>query len=489
MAIAAQFGARLFDLRSHAFRPPMQRGKPVFDVAFAPDSSAVCFANGTQRLVLQDPAGSSPPLLASKAHASLVQSVAFSEDGRTVLSADSDGFIHRWDRQTLSEAPDLWKASGSIARLLVHPDGHSVLAANWEGTLTLWDLSREHATSEPLPIEQAPGVGAIALASGGRWLISAGYDKSVALWDMTARRRIRWLARDGEFKVLSVDTSPDGKMVAARDGGRRLLAARLDEDAVLARQPVPFEVVSNVVFIDTPGVLTFGTSAGLVEWDLAGSKEIARHALSQGKAVVDVAFSAAGHLLAASDRSGAVELFDSRDLAPKGRWTVEPGQSPTTLAFNADGTYLTATGDDGSICSWEVSSHQLLWRVDGHIAGAVSLAVSPAGDMLATGDQSGALRFWDPPTGQQIGPALAANAGAIDAVAFTPDGRALSSAGRDGRIRLWDVSFEAWISRACALAGRNLSKDEAKQFLAEEVSPINCTVLATQRPTSLSFAR
>ena len=75
--------------------------------------------------------------------------------------------------------------------------------------------------------------------------------------------------------------------------------------------------------------------------------------------------------------------------------------------------------------------------------GALAVAFSPDGKLLATGYGNGYVRLWDPATGQAIGSPLLADTspqgeGGVGAVAFSPDGKLLATAGGDGYVRLWN---------------------------------------------------
>ena len=67
-----------------------------------------------------------------------------------------------------------------------------------------------------------------------------------------------------------------------------------------------------------------------------------------------------------------------------------------------------------------------------------SVAFSPRGDRLATGDGVGRLRLWDP-TGRPLGEPIQTGQGGVYSVAFSPRGDRLATGG-DGTLRLWDPS-------------------------------------------------
>jgi hypothetical protein len=74
---------------------------------------------------------------------------------------------------------------------------------------------------------------------------------------------------------------------------------------------------------------------------------------------------------------------------------------------------------------------------------------------------------------RQIGTALTGN-GPYPYVFYSPDGRRLLAISPVGPITLWDVDPESWKRRACSVAGRNLSRDEWRDFVGDRPYHATC---------------
>jgi WD40 repeat protein len=108
-------------------------------------------------------------------HDAAVYAVAFSPDGRSLLTASDDGLVRVWDTQTRKEK----------RRFKAH-----------EG-----------------------GALALSLSSGGRTLATGGRDKTVRVWDLkTGKETAALTGLIGDVESLAL--TPDGRTVVASSSGR-----------------------------------------------------------------------------------------------------------------------------------------------------------------------------------------------------------------------------------------------------------------------------
>ncbi|GAB4291522.1 MAG: hypothetical protein Fur0025_26780 [Oscillatoriaceae cyanobacterium] len=155
--------------------------------------------------------------------------------------------------------------------------------------------------------------------------------------------------------------------------------------------------------------------------------------------VRSVAFSPDGQTLASGSLDGTIKLWD---LA-KGqtRQTLKADTAPgemvySLLAISPDGEILASnSGSRGSIEIWNLKSGKLVQKVQAQTAGVAAIAISPNGDILATGSPDGTIQLWNLPSGTQI-KSFSLHIGPVQALAISPNGETLATGFQNGSINL-----------------------------------------------------
>jgi WD40 repeat protein len=113
------------------------------------------------------------------------------------------------------------------------------------------------------------------------------------------------------------------------------------------------------------------------------------------------------------------------------------------LAFTPNGRLLIGVGESAEVRVWDMSRpQQQPQALPGHLETVRTVAVSPDGRTLATGDRNGAIKLWSLELrdgrlpGQEL-LTLREDHGSVLNLEFSPDRNILATAYGDGTVRLW----------------------------------------------------
>jgi WD40 repeat protein/energy-coupling factor transporter ATP-binding protein EcfA2 len=435
---------------------------PVFSVAFSPaHENILALGCGDSQVILWD-TNKSEKINELKAHLREVSSVVFSSTGDRLAAGSYDGSVTLWDTsdsdsglaqiykqatvkqrdQFLALKPTFKGHSGYVNSIAFSPDGKTLVSGSNDGTAKLWsatktwqDLAEPELKGSKIPIH---GNATLSLAFYEKSPVSEGPNKTLRLTSLVSG------SADKTLRLTSIgDLMSERSKLEGRDSQKV-------EDLVKKysrSEPCPEEVSSVAISGKKKRILAAGNWDGSVLlWDLSRGENLEDVKLpllqtsGPGK-ILSISFSPDENMLAVGDDLENVKVWQ---LEP--RWSLPISIKGSFVAFSPnDGSLLATGGADNTVKLWNVKTGQLLETLSGHTKHILSIAFSPNGKILATGSADSTVMLWDVDTRKLI-VTLKGHSNAISSLAFSSKSARLATGSYDGSVKLWDTSNQLWRS-------------------------------------------
>ncbi len=510
-------------------------------IAFVPNSPDITLVIGGHKngLIYVCEISTSPTLGATSKMTltesdSPVSVLAVGPNGTTLASGNTDGTIKIWDMSSGKLINTLVGHSGSIQDLAFSPDGKQLLSSNkgillcwlerdgvsrvWgcgDSTVILWDLEIRQRLGTLLA-NQRSSVRRIAFSADGTKLVASQEDSTLHLWDVIAEPEFttvfsatHWADSECYGRAITlgqeititgfrhqtwgIAVNPEGTILASDAGDQNIHLWQLGSGNTLS-------ITSEITLLGHQGAIkslafsadgrTLASASDdktIILWDITNGIPSNKKVLYGHQSTIEsIAFNPKGTLLASGGREDRTLILWNLNQTSPFSMVLRSGNANVhdsyvrTVAFSPDGKYLASGSADHTVVLWKIQDSPLTYtihaRLTGHHNEVYSVAFSPDGKILASGSEDRTIILWDVATGKMLGNPLTGHKGTVYSLAFSPftENLTLVSSSVDGTIMLWNIDPKSWKACACQTVNRNLTREEWNQYIGD-LAPYRAT--------------
>ncbi len=288
------------------------------------------------------------------------------------------------------ERPAMKPHGNGVSLVAFSPDGRRLLSGGFDNTARLWDLSRPAA-----PLQEwryAERSTSAAFSPDGRWFAVGVGDATVRLHD--ARTLKERTLGGHETQVVGVAFSPDSRLLysCSTDGSIRAWSTAEGTTQRIFTQHA--RGAMSLACSPDGKTLAGGAASGEIKiWEAATGRWLRTLASAPPESeVVTLAFSPDGALLASGAEDGRLVLWDP--AGGEGRPFARHAPKLHHLAWSPDGRRLVSAADDGALRFWDLPTGSLHSQFHGG-AGWYAAAFSADGRLLAGGTRDWHVRIFE----------------------------------------------------------------------------------------------
>lgn len=227
VALGSGWGViRLLELAGGKVLPaPKRHNDWVCAVAFSPNGKLLVSAGGSEFTPARNGGKTSAEIklwdLEANAelgqftgHTSKVFTAAFSPDSKSLATGSADRTVRIWDVATMKDRLVLNGHTDTISSVAFSSDGSTVASASRDHTVKIWDTTTGQLRGS---LQEPDDVMAVALSPEGQYIASGGADWNVRLWDAATFAEVVTL-KGHHGTIYSLAFSSDGKTLASGSG-------------------------------------------------------------------------------------------------------------------------------------------------------------------------------------------------------------------------------------------------------------------------------
>ncbi|KAI0112397.1 WD40 repeat-like protein [Nemania sp. FL0031] len=395
-------------------------------------------------------------------HDKPVRSVAFSPDGRFLVTGADDAKIRVWGMESICNEEqsrknidqirgDTSDVKGGLDSVEDFGTGNprSVLSdikkAKDESDPT---VEPKH-TSAPKPLHTFEGhrdnINCVVFSADSTLIASCSEDGTSRIWHLGSEKRegVRVFGESGGAAVTSVSFLPSkaGSFLASGTSDCiELWDVETGHKMGSAMSQVSWNIFSPVFSPDGTSIATGSTDNAVHIWYGTAweseSRQIPEEHSRIPRSVGEMALSPDKQTVATSHLRGGVKLWDIK--TNKIITEIDTRHSHHLMTFSPRGSMLLASSIDAIICVYKIPSGDALHEFPDHGEWVGCVTWSHDERHVASGSEDGTARIWKiGDNAREVARLIHSRWASVTGVAFSPDGERLVTSGQDKRVLVW----------------------------------------------------
>ncbi|MFY9226809.1 MAG: WD40 repeat domain-containing protein, partial [Blastocatellia bacterium] len=290
-------------------------------------------------------------------------------------------------------------------------------------------------------IKSTAGFQALKLTTDNRFLVTAGEDSQIRVWELNTGQEIFSLTAHQGI-IFSLSLSKDNRYIISGDCYGTINIWELFTGKLLSSlKEHSGSVLALAVTLDNEKLVSASSDRTIKIWDFNSilddpSCPSSTHTLTEHKTIVNK-LSLDDKYLISGGSDGTIKVWDLLSYLPINDFSGHD-YSITGLSITSDNQHLISTSEDGKIKVWELASSSLLAVLTESASSINTVALTKDNQYIVTGNSDKTINIWNLETGFLVN-VLTGHSDLITDLVLSEG--TIFSTSKDGTVRLWDFDL------------------------------------------------
>ncbi|RDB30116.1 Vegetative incompatibility protein HET-E-1 [Hypsizygus marmoreus] len=413
-------------------------------LAYSSDGRKIVSGSRDNTIRIWDAATGKELLLPLDGHTDWVNSVAYSPNSKKLVSGSKDGTVRIWNAETGREISQ-FSLDSEVPTVAYSPDTNTVVSGSGN-IITIWNI--ETKTRVFVLQEHSDLITSVTYSANGKLIASGSLDKTILIWNAQTGKRIFKPLISHTAWISSVAFSPNGNKIASGSGDGTVRVWNIGHAAsgtqkILLANGHTAEVASVTYSADGSKIFSGSYDNTIRAWNANTSEKYPTLLEGHSHRVLSISASIQSNRIASCSWDNTIRIWNSSVSEQELLHHEGHDDWVTCVAFSPDGKYIASSSLDNTVRVWDaVTGKQVNLPIQRHSDRVMCVAYSSDGTRIVSSSSSNtdSIKVWNAQTGQQILITLSGHSQGVNSVAYSYDGQFIVSGSRDYTVRIWNAT-------------------------------------------------